>query len=184
MRVQWRRHPAEDVLLEVLEGTADPDARNHVSGCEACRARVAAAQEVLGLSRDAEVPEPPPLYWEGFRRQLGREIEGTEVELRTGLHRWWPAIAAAAVVVAALGIPRSSVAPVPPSTAVAPVPAWSALPPAAEDSGLGVLSGLASAGLSLTAECRDAADCVAGLTDEESRALTEALRGEIRGGVL
>lgn len=184
MSVHWARHPAEDVLLEVLEGTADHDARDHVSRCEACRARVAAAEEGLGLSRDAEVPEPPPLYWEAFRRQLGRQIEGTESKLLGSRHRLWPAIAAAAVVLAVLGVPRSTFAPVPPSTTVAPVPAWSALPPAAEDSGLGVLSGLASADLSLTADCRDAADCVAGLTDEESRALTEALRGEIRGGVL
>ena len=63
------------------------------------------------------------------------------------------------------------------------LPAWSPLPAAEDDEGLQVLEGLAAAG-------RDAGDWdepsglapyLASLTDEESRALAESLRGR-KGG--
>lgn len=187
VKALWRRHPAEDVLLEMLEGTAATETKDHVSRCETCRARIAVAEEGLLDSRHAEVPEPPPVYWDAFRRRVGQQIEETEAAALGGRHWWWPAVAAVAVVLVAVAGPRLSprLVPVTPATLSGPpVPAWSALPPAAEDTGLGVLSGLESADLGSTAECRDAADCVAGLSDDESRALAEALRGEIRGGVL
>jgi hypothetical protein len=170
--------------MDLLDGSVDDAAREHVSGCEGCQERVATVGDGLVHAHDAEVPEPPPLYWEAFRRQIGRQIEGAETTDRQHL-RWWPGLAAAALLLALLGGLRS--VPVPgtsPLAPVAPVPAWSALPPVEEDTGLGVLSGLESADLGSTAECRDAAECVVGLSDEESQALAEALRGEIRGGVL
>jgi len=177
-------HLSEDILMDLLEGTADEGARQHMAACAECRARVEAAREGLGRSIEAEVPEPPPLYWEAFRRQIGRRLDGDEAAGHRLRLRWWPAAAAAALVVGALLVPRTT--PVAPTLAGAPLPAWSPLPPADDDTGLGLLRALGpeTADLGEAADCRDAADCVAGLSDEESQALAEALRAEIQGELL
>jgi hypothetical protein len=62
-----------------------------------------------------------------------------------------------------------------------PLPAWEALPAASDDGSLDVLRGLALSGSSLEAasECRDLADCLSALTDEESLTLGDALRGRL-----
>lgn len=182
MKLVFGRHPADDVLMDLVDGTGERDAREHVAACDACRSKVEAAAEGLHLSRGVEIPEPPALYWEAFRRQVGRQIESVGSGPVSPPLRWWPAVAAAVLVVG-LFVSRTP-RPDPASLVVpAPVAAWSALPPAEDDEGMGVLSALETADLGSTAECQDAADCVAGLSDDESQALTDALRNQMRGGV-
>jgi hypothetical protein len=93
-------------------------------------------------------------------------------------------LAAAAAVIIAVWVPGTPPGVVP---TLAPVlPAWSALPPAESDEGLAVLAAIApkaSEALGSVADCRDWGNCLAELSDEESRALAEALRGQLaRGG--
>jgi hypothetical protein len=176
-------HLTDETLIDLLEETAGAEARRHAAECRLCEARLQEAQAGRRLATSAEVPEPSPLYWEHFRRQVGRRLEAREP-------RWWPrlvwgpVLAAAAAVVIAVWVPAT---PRGVGQTPAPVlPAWSALPPAESDEGLAVLAAIApraGEALGVVADCRDLGNCLAELSDEESRALAEALRGQLaRGG--
>ena len=71
-----------------------------------------------------------------------------------------------------------------PSAGGPTLPAWEALPAASDDGSLDVLRGLALAGddLEAAATCRDLADCLSALTDEESLILADALQAAAAGG--
>jgi len=172
-------HLAEEVLLDVLEGTETEAARAHAAACAECRERVHEARQGLALLADADVPEPSPLYWASFRRQVGRRLESPVRRLaRPALLA--PLLAAAAAVAVALWVPRPGSTP---SGGVAtPVlPAWSALPPAEEDEALIVLGAVVPSGedMSLAVSCEGAACLIAELDEEESTALADALRREL-----
>jgi hypothetical protein len=176
-------HVPESKLLDVLEGT-DAD-RAHIEACAQCQARLAEAQAGLALAAGAEVPEPSPLYWDALRRQVSRRLD-EESALRPAFWRrvpLGPALAAAVVLAGIVAyLPLAGHHP----TAVPerPLPAWSALPPADEDEGLDVLRAVAPAvaDASVPAPCAGVADCVADLSDEESRILAERLRQEMAQG--
>ena len=87
------------------------------------------------------MPEPSALYWEAFRREVDRRIQG---EARRHWVRYLVPLAAAAGIVVAL---RHGNGPTPvpsPSASASVLPAWSALPPAEDDPGLDVLQAVAS----------------------------------------
>jgi hypothetical protein len=123
----------------------------------------------------AEVPEPPGLYWEVLRRNVGRRI--AEEPGRRSWRGWMLplAVATAAVLVLAMSFVGR-----PPTASDSPplLPAWSALPPVEEDERLAVVSGLAEGELPDWEEGRGLGAFVAGLSDEESEALVAALRVE------
>lgn len=173
-----RDHLTEEVLLDVLEGLEGDEARAHAAGCAECARRLEEARAGLALARDAQVPEPSPQFWESFRGQVGRRLPspGSRFARPAFLA---PLLAAAAAVAVALWLPsRDLVAPEPGAAGV--LPAWSALPPAEGDASLEVLAAVVPmADDALGASCRGAAACLAELTDEESAALTEALRQEL-----
>src|SRR5207245_5582943 len=118
-------HVPEARLLEVLEGTGDAD-RAHVGACPQCQARLVEARSGLALARQAEMPEPSPLYWDSFRRQMGRRLEA-EGKRRAFWRRisLGPALAAAAVLVGLVTFfPLTARRPAP--LREPPLPAWSA----------------------------------------------------------
>jgi len=170
-------HLSDDVLMDVLEGAGAPGDRDHVAGCEACRARVAEARAAFELATLADVPEPPAMYWEALRRNVGRRI-AEEPRRRFGALWLAPVAAAAALVVVSLG--RVGVAPTVAPSAATTLPPWSALPPVTEDPGLPVLADFASAdGEEATLdEGRGLVAFLAELSDEERQTLAEALRAE------
>jgi len=173
------RHLSEDEIIDSLEERAGPAVRGHLESCGACAATLALAAEGLTVAREAEVPEPSPLYWEAFRRQVGRRI-GTEAPPR---RRAWllPLATAAAAMLVAVPLLKSRVLERPP--AAAPVlPAWSALPPAEEDDGLAVLKGLALAESDVVSvrDGRGVDDVLTELSDDETTALADALRRELK----
>jgi hypothetical protein len=174
-------HPTEQALLAMLEGAAALDVRAHVEACGECRRRVDEAAEALVWAREAgDVPPPAPFFWESFRRQVAGRIEADTAGQgwRIWLRRPWlvPVLAGACALIVAVPLAR-----VPGSSRGlegSVLPAWTALPAASEDSGLVVLAGA----LEMTpdpvavADCTGVEECVAGLSDEESQDLTEALR--------
>jgi hypothetical protein len=171
------RHLSDQELMDALEG--DAQGASHLDACGECRAQLEAAREGLRLAVTAEVPEPSPLYWEAFRRQLDRRLDE-----RRPARGWWrltPMLAAAAVLVAIVGVLPLQMG-APPSPSPASAPTWSALPPAEEDGALSLLE----ASISSSDDLREAGvatgtEELAGLTDDESRALTEVLRREMVG---
>ena len=152
------RHVTDETLLDVLEGTADAESRRHAEACAACAERVQEARGGLALARATDVPEPSPLYWEAFRRNVGRRIESDSAR-RSWHWAWLPFAAAAAVLLAAL---QPGLAP----------------RPADQDPGLTVLEGLdiADADLSAVEGERDVVESLADLSDEEVRAFQDALQ--------
>src|SRR6185503_18455911 len=100
-------HLAEEALIDVLDGVAAPGARAHAASCALCRARVDEAAAGLELARDADVPEPSPLFWDSFRRQVDSRIQSEPVALwkRVAVSPWLAAAAAVLVAVAVL-VPR------------------------------------------------------------------------------
>lgn len=180
-------HLAEETLMDVVDGTASPAAREHVGSCERCRTRVADAAEAWAEAGDSGVPEPSPLYWASFRRQVGRRIEG---ERRPGAWRpvWLLPVAAAAGLLVALPVIRSPRSLPSPSPGFLPaLPAWSALPPVEEDEGLEVLRAVATTDSEVAAgfERGSTLEMLSDLSDEESQALAERLRsGVSKGGAL
>jgi len=168
-----RKHLEDDVLLDVIEGAASVEATRHAGECAACARRMADARAGLSVAAGAEVPEPSPLFWDAFRRRVASAIEAEPRQRRFGGF-FAPALLATAAMVAVIAfLPSDGRAPV---AAPASQPAWSSLP-AADDALLEGLSGSASA--DDLAGCHDVAECVADLSDEESRAFAEALRAEL-----
>lgn len=177
------RHVSEEGLMDLLEGGGARELRRHLAACPRCSQRLQEAAAGLELARAADVPEPPALYWEAFRRRLGRRLG--ERSAPGGLRWLLPAAAlAAALAVALWSVPGSRRAA--PASRLAVVPAWSALPPADQDEGLAVLEGLAltQADLGLPREEMAVAAELTELSEEESRAFTDALRGQLEGGDL
>jgi hypothetical protein len=179
-------HLSYETLMDVVDGTADPAARGHVASCARCRDRVAEAAEAWAVAEGSGVPEPSPLYWESFRRQVGQRIEGERVQ---GWRRaWlWPLAGAAAGLLVAFGVLRSPHAVPAPSPAARVLPAWSALPPAEEDEGFAVLQAMASRGADFASsyERGGIVEMLSDLSEEESQALAEKLKTHVaEGGAL
>ena len=173
-------HLTEQNLVDALE--APRAFALHLDACGTCRGRLAGLRGDLQLARDADVPEPSPWYWEAFRRQVERRIDAEP--RRFPGWRFVPVFAAAAAAVVAF----ASVLPWASSRSVAPaatISAWSALPPSDQDPDLPVLRALALSGeLSPEADCQGVTDCLSDLSDEESRALTETPRTQLKGSDL
>ncbi len=173
-------HLKDEALLDAVEELAGEEAARHVRECAACRERVEEARAALRASAEAAVPEPPALFWESFRRQVGRRIAA---EPRRAV-RWLPAFAAlAAALLLAVGL--SNRTPRPLDVSLAPVlPAWSALPALEDDVGAQVIQALIASGDDPpVAACRGL-ECLEGLTEEESSAVASALRVEMGGRIL
>jgi hypothetical protein len=119
------------------------------------------------------------MYWEAFRRQVGRRLE-SEPQRRPWTWLWVPALAAAAALALLVLAPRPPrVGPQP----VASLPAWSALPPSDDDTGLNVLRALADGGqLAAAPGCDELTACVEALSDEDVKVLAEGLQGELGKG--
>ena len=122
--------------MDALERRADGAAARARRRLRGLRRRAPARRATgLALARAADVPEPSPLYWESFRRQVGRRIV-EEAPRRAVARVAAPAFATAAAASSSAllfvrGGPRGSA-----RAGAAPLPAWSALPPAEEDAGL------------------------------------------------
>jgi hypothetical protein len=174
------RHVSDESLPDLAEGGGSEADRAHAVACGPCAARVEEARAALALARRADVPEPSPLYWAAMRRNVGRRI--AEEPRRAPRWAWLaPVAAAAAVAVVVLTTGRTHAPSVPPERTLA---AWSALPPAEDDASLEVLEGLAVADADLAEldEGRGVGAFLAGLSDEDNRALADSLRRAGQGG--
>lgn len=181
------RHLTDEQLMDLLEDEAEASQRTHAGECAACAVRLAGLSDTLRTARGADVPEPSPLYWEAFRRNLDRRLAQ---EPRAARPWAWlvPLLATAAAVAMVVALPQRGDVPAGPSAVASPaavLAAWSALPPAEEDAALSALEGFVAADGGATAweEGRGLGAFEAGLTDEEWQTLAERLR-QSKGGEL
>jgi len=174
------RHLSEQQIVDLVEGAAGWDVRRHAEACTECADRAKETGETWALLRETPIPEPTPLYWEAFRRQVARRLDTRRAPFwqRT----FFPPLLAAAAVLAGLVsfLPLGSVTELQPTLPT--LPAWSALPPAEEDAGLTVLAALPAADLAEVGSCDGATDCVELLSDDEGQVLATALRQELKPG--
>ena len=175
-----RSHVSPEAMIDLAEGRGGAEERGHLEACGPCRAQVEELREGLAGLASVEVPEPSPLYWQSFRRQVGGRLEGEARPTGWGFG-WWTglaaAAAAAALAVVLLPPPGRDLAGTPGSAAL--LPAWRPLPDSAQDEGLSVLAGLAETG-DLTA-CGDVGGCLADLSDEDAAVVSAALQSELKG---
>lgn len=114
----------QEGLLALAEGELQGGDRArveaHAGACPACRAELVAIRETLELARGIPVPEPPERFWEEFAAEVGRRVRqeaparqapAPAPSLWERLRDWLPlrpvpamALAAAAVLVVALGL--------------------------------------------------------------------------------
>jgi hypothetical protein len=168
-------HLSDERLLDAVEGIVDAEERVHLETCSECRARRDEAKTALLLAREAEVPEPSPLYWEAFRRQVGRRIQE---ERPVGRPWLLPLAAAAAGLLFVLPLFRDM--PPPASGPGAPVlPSWSALPPVEEDEDLALVAetGLEETDLAAVGEMKGLDEVLGDFSDEEQAAVGTLLGG-------
>jgi hypothetical protein len=175
-----RPHLSDESLLCLAQGGGAEADRTHVLACAHCAERVEHAREGLLLARRVDVPEPSPLYWEAMRQRIGQRI--AEEPRRSPGWAWLAPVVAtvAAILVVALTTGRAHAPAVPPPS----LPSWSALPPAEDDASLAVLEGVAIADFDMETldEGRGVSAFLAGLSDEEYRALADSLREAGHGG--
>jgi len=181
------RHLSDEDLWASLEALGE-EAGEHLAACAACRTLRREAEEGLALAAEGgAVPEPSPLYWEAFRRQVERRI--AEEPAPSGWSAWrrWVSLRSlvplGAAVALALALVPGLRGPGAPEPASSPLPAWQALPSAADDPGLDVLRGVALSGddLDAAAGCGEVTECLSVLSDEESQEVAEVLRARLPG---
>lgn len=107
------RHLDHDDLLALAESGAPSraDAHAHLARCAACRKELADLCALLAELREAQVPEPSPLFWEHLSSRVRQAIDA-EAPAPTGPHAaprgwtrwlgWNRGFAAAAAAVALL----------------------------------------------------------------------------------
>ena len=108
-------HLTPDQLVDALDGGLEPSRTTHLDACEACRQQLAELGAVLRETRQVDVPEPSPLYWQHLSARVGTAIDA-ESAAAPGWRHWvrWPVlapIAALALIVTALtvAVPRQAV---------------------------------------------------------------------------
>jgi hypothetical protein len=68
-------HFDETALIDLLDGQGSSTQRAHLDACAGCRGELDALRAALARTADAAVPEPSPLYWEHFPRQVNERID-------------------------------------------------------------------------------------------------------------
>jgi hypothetical protein len=181
------RHLSDEALMDALEDAGRGPAAEHLASCAGCAARLAEARAGLELTHAAStVPEPPGLYWESFPRQVARRIDaGAAVRpWGTWVARGLATAVAAGAALVILARPPMHREPSPAGRLAAQtLPAWSPLPVAEEDPGLPVLQALGP-DVGPAIECGGLAECLADLSDQESRDLVRTLRAGVKGSLL
>src|SRR5262245_3738604 len=115
-------HLTAEALVDLAEGTTKDVDVAHLAACASCRRQLADLRATMTLAASADVPEPPPFFWNQLSARV-REAVANEPRPQRGWRRWlsWPgvmapvsAVAAAAIVFVIVSSPRSTV--VPPSS--------------------------------------------------------------------
>jgi hypothetical protein len=174
-----RSHIQDEEWITLVEDGGDPEQRAHVVSCVACQATLSEVREGWDLAREAEVPEPSPLYWESFRRGVGRRIAQPPA-FRTASRslRW--ALAASVLISLSLSLIALREQAVTRNPGAATLPVWAPLMPSEEDPGVPVLEGLDVADLSHAA-CSDVSLCLADASEEDGERVAVELRKELKG---
>ena len=98
------RHLSPEDVIDVLDGCAQDQVARHAESCRDCRVLVDDARHATGLAATDELPEPSPLFWTQFSKQVGEAVRRAPEPARSwvGLFWGWRALPVASVVVLAV----------------------------------------------------------------------------------
>jgi hypothetical protein len=123
-------HLTPEELIDAAEATRVEAASPHLSACASCRAQLADLRASLALLKDADIPEPSPLFWTQFSRRVSEGVAAGPSSPRAGWFAWLQprvaiSIAAGAVAALLLAVALTPSVPVsaPRSAAVTTAPA-------------------------------------------------------------
>lgn len=98
-------HLTDEQLVDAADRTLSPAPSAHVAHCLVCAKKVEALRRTLDAVRSDDVPEPSPVFWNGFAARVRSASEAPAVQERTWARPAWRwAFAAAAVLIVALGL--------------------------------------------------------------------------------
>ena len=107
-------HLTSDELVDALDGVLEPSRMTHLDACEPCRQQLADLGAVLRDTRQVDVPEPSPLYWQHLSARVRTAIDA-EAAPSGGWQHWvrWPVLAPIAVLALivmalAVAVPRQA----------------------------------------------------------------------------
>jgi hypothetical protein len=95
-------HLRESEHVDLLEGTLPSSRRAHLADCAACRQQAEELRAAMERTRDVEVPEPPPFYWEQLSARVRASVASEPPPGTAFWHRLTltgPRLAAVAAVV-------------------------------------------------------------------------------------
>lgn len=78
------RHLREEEFVDLLDGTLAEARAAHLEQCNQCRTQYERARRLMGFVGSADVPEPSPLYWEHFSRQVRERLDAEPAR-----QAWW-----------------------------------------------------------------------------------------------
>jgi len=167
------KHLSEVALVDSMEGQGSRSDREHLLACAECASRAKALLEALSEAGAAAMPEPEPAFWGSQRRRIRESLDHSQ---RGFGWVFLPGLALAGATAMGLFLWLPHV----PSARPSPtLPAWSAVPEG-EDVAMTALRGLSPAPEDVSlAENQGLSDQIVSLSDDESQALTAALRTEL-----
>ncbi len=80
-------HLTPDELVEAVEDTLAAPGRAHIASCAVCSREASELAAILSATRDLDVPEPSPLFWDHFSHRV-REAIATEPADVPRMPRW------------------------------------------------------------------------------------------------
>jgi hypothetical protein len=196
-------HLTAGKLVDIAEGTRPESAAPHLASCEACRAQLLDLRAMLSEAKEADVPEPSPLFWEHLSSRVREAVAEDAVnarltpsrDLARPLAAWLEsravhagvAVVAALLIAVALGSRAQAPAPVPAPPAIVLAEAETELlsDVSADDASLTVMASLTD-GLDLDtareaglAPRGSAEHAVTHMSDGELRELGRLLKEEL-----
>ena len=93
-------HLNSDQFVDLAEGTRPEGSAPHLAGCEPCRAQLRELRAMLSAARNADVPEPSPLFWDHLSARVSDAVaeEGAPRERSRYVVPGWLAVAAALLI--------------------------------------------------------------------------------------
>jgi hypothetical protein len=103
-------HLSDTEFVDLIDGTLSVERMRHMAECSACRTKADELSAAIAATAVDDVPEPSPLFWEQFSQRvhtaIAREPQrfGTLSQLLQPAKARWAALAAAAVLMIAIGV--------------------------------------------------------------------------------
>jgi hypothetical protein len=103
------KHFSKDEIIDAVDGALSTARSGHLASCASCREQVEALRGTLARTKEVDIPEPSPLFWEHFSSNVRDAIRepASETTGPGGLLRpaaLWTVAATVAVGIVAVAV--------------------------------------------------------------------------------